>query len=78
MNNTVPNEELLKDIELTELELQAYVYLYQGYDILSRLPENIDRKSEYHGKYLKFISDANGCNDFLLRLRDMKKLRGLG
>ena len=80
MNNiNVSNEQLLEDIRLTELELDAYVKLYQGFQTLSELPENIASSTArlHNMNYQRYLNSANECNDFLLKLRKLKTDRGL-
>jgi hypothetical protein len=77
-DDSVSNEKLLEDIRLTELELSAYVKLYQGFKILSKLPENKGfYASKYNMEYQKYLNGANECNEFLVELKKLKLYRGL-
>jgi hypothetical protein len=76
--NSISNEELLKDITNTKLELSAYVKLYQGFKILSELPENKGNNArEYYWEYQKYLNASDECNEFLVELKKLKLYRGL-
>jgi hypothetical protein len=76
---SVSNEQLLEDVKNTELELSAYIKMYQGCDILSKLPENIGNSTgtKYLYEHQKYLNLANECNDFLVKLKRIKLERSL-
>ena len=73
----VSNDELIKDIENTTLELSAYSKLTQGYDILSELPENALSCQDYQIKAQKHADLMYRCREFLDQLRSLADERGL-
>jgi hypothetical protein len=75
----ISNEQLLKDINITEQELSAYDSLYKAFRILAHLPENVGSSMErvYNFEYEKYLNLANECNRFFNKLNDIKSERGL-
>jgi hypothetical protein len=73
----VPDAQLLRDIELTELEVGAYKNLTDGYSVLASLPENAIKAAEYHYLSERFLSSLNECKRFLDKLYELKEMRGL-
>jgi len=74
----VSNEQLLKDIENTIQEIEAYNFLRKGYEILARLPENQGSQSRiYYSKYSCYNSLQTDCSTFLEKLYILKEERGL-
>lgn len=75
---TVSNDELIKDIYNTKLELDAYRKIADGFLTLSGLPENQGSMSEkYFYEYKKYNGIAIECNRFLNELIKMKTDRGI-
>ena len=74
----VSNEELLEDIRLNELESDAYYNIYNGFRVLSNLPENegVNRRT-YEFEYQKYLNLLNQCNKFLEKLKSLKAERNL-
>ena len=75
----VSNEELLEDIRITKMEQEAYQSLVDGFITLSGIPENIgtEREKKYKAEAQKFSSLDSQCSDFLKKLYDLKKFRGI-
>jgi len=75
----VSNEQLLEDIDLTELERDAYVKLCDGFLTLSGLPENIEsgQSRVYTVQHYKYSGLVTMCSTFLDQLLAIKKERGL-
>jgi hypothetical protein len=76
---SVSNEQLLKDIENTKKEVDAYKKIRDGYLVLSQLPEN---SIQPNGKYYYAESHScdilyNECSEFLEKLLNLKKERGI-
>jgi hypothetical protein len=72
----VSDEELLLDIWNTERELEAYRMIKEGYDILSKLPENKE-SNIYMINHLRFAESEDGCRAFLGKLYKIKAKRNL-
>ena len=75
----ISDEDLSSDIILTEKELLAYQKLTDGYNVLCRLPENIQsgRSGVYAYESLKFSSLAEECEKFLIQLRKLQVERSV-
>lgn len=74
----ISDSELLDDIRLTELELEAYIKIYEGFQTLTRMPENtVVMALKYNSQYNECMDNANFCRDFLLKLKKLKQERGL-
>lgn len=76
--DNISDEQLLMDIKLTQLEIQAYDNIQYGFLILSDLPENAEvMQKKYlkdHQEYQTLLSE---CENFLERLYEIKNERGL-
>ena len=73
------NEQLLEDIRLTGIELEAYKKIFNGFTVLMNLPEN--RKS---GKWLQYKTQVyiyggleSQAAEFLNKLYQLKAERGI-
>ena len=74
----VTDETLLKDIEYTVIEAEAYRKLEEGFLSLSNLPENKDNDFiPYHSLYEGSKLNKEECLNFLLDLSKLKIERGL-
>ena len=75
----ISNEQLLRDIDLTELERDAYVKICDGFLTLCELPENIEsgQSNLYTSQHYKYSGLATMCTTFLDQLLAIKKERGL-
>ena len=74
----VSNEQLLKDIENTIQEIEAYNFLRKGYEILARLPENEGGQSRrYYSEYDYYDNLYNKCLTFLNKLYALAEERGI-
>ena len=74
----ISNDQLLKDIVLTEKELEAYQKIADGFRALAMLPENAGTQA----KILNFKADGyrnseTACAEFLKKLHALKTERGL-
>jgi len=76
---TVSNETLLRDIELTKKEAAAYNKLASGHKDLSELPENQEsgQANLHHLKSIDYSHKERACREFLLKLQELKKERGI-
>jgi hypothetical protein len=72
----ITDTELLIDIWNTEKELEAYRMIKDGYDILSKLPENKE-SNIYLINYLRFAETEDECRAFLEKLYKIKEDRKL-
>lgn len=72
----VSDDELLKDIYNTELEVDAYYNIKQGFSVLSSLPEN-KTSNRYAFEYYRYMELENECRAFLDRLYRIKEDRGI-
>lgn len=72
----VTDDELLKDIYNTELEVDAYHNLKQGFSVLSSLPEN-KASNRYAYEHYKYMELENECRAFLDKLYRLKSDRGI-
>jgi hypothetical protein len=70
----VTDEQLNIDIANTQAEYNAYCNLADGYDVLSKLPEN---NGKYHFEAITFRHKADECYTFLSKLRHIKRERVL-
>jgi hypothetical protein len=69
----ISNEELLEDIRLTRIELGAYYSIYNGFKILSNLPENKGiEEVKYNNESQKYLNLCEECNEFLCELENLK------
>jgi hypothetical protein len=75
----ISNEQLLKDIDLTERERDAYLKLCDGFLTLAGLPENIESGESRMctAQHYKYSGLATMCSTFLDQLLAIKKERGL-
>ena len=73
----VSDEELINDIHLTEMELDAYRKLSEGFVVLSKLPENKDRSSLYYFEHIKYENSRSQCKKFLQNLYKLANERGI-
>jgi hypothetical protein len=77
-NDQISDTQLLRDIENTQKEYEAYIKLSEGYDILSKLPENSGGTGSLHfSRSLAFGDSATSCLELLDRLKELKAERGL-
>jgi hypothetical protein len=78
MNDNVSDEQLLMDIRNTELEMDAYRKLGEGFLILSDLPENKGlSESFYNREFQKYFKWEKECSDLLQKLIHIKIERGI-
>ena len=78
MEYTVSDEQLLADINNTEKELDEYDKLQRGFLILSNLPENNGAMSlKYYSSRSEYFRLYKECGEFLQKLLELKKQRGL-
>jgi hypothetical protein len=76
--DSVSNEELLQDIQTTIREKAAYSELQDGFSVLSELPENYGSQAlRYRTEQQKYADMEKGCGEFLNKLLNIKKERGL-
>jgi len=75
----VSNEQLLEDIENTKKEVAAYKKIMDGYLVLSQLPENSIQPSRkyYYAESRSYDFFYNECSEFLKKLLNLKKERGI-
>ncbi len=74
----VPDEELLKDIELTRKEYKAYRDIAFGFQALSELPENQDgHAGMYCFEHIKYIDLYERCYKFYEKLCELAEKRGI-
>ena len=75
----ISDEQLLEDIRLTELEMDGYSDLVNGYAMLSELPENMaSGKSKLYLADCEYFSQLHDeCIDLLVKLEKIAKDRGL-
>lgn len=67
---TVTKEQWLIDIKNTKKECQAYKQIAEGFEVLEKLPENIEngKSLEYKVRAFHYLSLWNKCEDFLVKL----------
>lgn len=75
----ISNEQLVDDIRLAGLELDAYQKLADGFSILAGLPENCEsgRSSMYWFEVDKYKHLESECAQFLNNLYQLKSERGI-
>jgi hypothetical protein len=73
----VPNDELLRDIELTKREANAYRKLSEGYRTLESLPENQNQPISRMMKSSYYAGKEEECAKFLEGLIELAKKRGI-
>jgi hypothetical protein len=78
-SKTISNEQLLNDIRLTGLEIEAYQKLATGFIMLADLPENIQsgRSHLYIAEWRKYSRLESECVDALRKLHALKVERGV-
>lgn len=72
----VSNEELLRDIENTRKEAEAYDLIARGERILCTMPENAGDRF-HHNRAITYEQNHIDCLRFLQQLEGIKKERGL-
>ena len=80
LSQTISNKALLEDIKRTEIELDAYKKIADGFLTLSNLPEaNINpfQSREFFLDYEKYSAFMNDCYDLLNKLHKIRIDRGL-
>lgn len=74
----VSNEQLLEDIRLTSIELEAYQKISDGFRTLANLPENQGVNANLHNFQAdKFKRSETDCANFLKQLHELKAERGM-
>ena len=76
-NEHISNEQLLEDYKNTELEMEAYRNIGDGFTVLSTLPENGHLKFLYREKARKYANLEEQCFDFLKKLDVIMEERGI-
>jgi hypothetical protein len=66
----ISEKELLRDIENTKKEYDAYCKIVEAYKVLSNLPEN-KNKRKYILKIQLYEQLANDCHEFYNKLRQL-------
>jgi len=75
---TISNETLLYDIEWTQKELEAYQQLVSAFSTLLLIPDGGEQiATNYQFDILKYQGYAEECEEFLKKLLEIKKKRGL-
>jgi hypothetical protein len=69
--------QLLKDIELTRKEMEAYQKIYDGYAILAVLPESVETEKNYKYELMRYSLLKDQCSEYLQEMLKLKKKRGL-
>jgi hypothetical protein len=71
----ISNETLLFDIKNTELEVQAYHMIGEGFRMLSKLPESNFEEDSRKSRW--YFDTEKECSEFLTELLKIKAERNI-